>query len=679
LFRPYRQTMENTMTDLLFQPITINRMEVKNRIFMPAMHLNMAGNYAVSDRLVDFYAERARGGVGMITVGYATVDELSGNPGNIGAHKDIYIPGLTRLAMAIKEHGARASVQLNHAGRYNHSMLMGGKQPVAPSPVASRLTRETPHELTVEEIAQIVERFAQAACRVKEAGFDAVEILSGTGYLISEFLSPLTNKRTDQYGGGFENRIRFGLEVTAAVRKVVGDDFPLIVRMNGNEFMKGGSSRQDLQAYAKRLEGAGVDALCVNVGWHEAQVPQIMTEVPRGVFGYLARGIKEQVSIPVIASHRINDPAVARKMIADGSCDMVAIGRALIADPLFPEKAKSGHESDIVHCVACGQGCFDNLFKMTVVECLCNPRAGYERSRALTRADTPLTITVIGGGAAGMCAAVAAAERGHRVTLHESGDHLGGQLLLAGAPPGREEFLELAADMERQLELSGATVVLNSRVDDQFLKDVRPDAVILATGGRPITPSIPGADLPHVVQAWDVLTDNVITGRRVVVIGGAAVGIETSLLLADRGTLSGEALKFLLVHGAESVEELYGLATRGSKNVTVIEMLGELGTNFGKSTRWGMMQDVERYGVKTRVTARVVEITPDCVRIECNGQLEDIPADTVVLAVGTRSHNPLQELVAASGIPFRVTGDALQPAMVFDAVHQGFTAGREIG
>ena len=666
------------MLDPLFQPITINRMEVRNRIFMPAMHMNMAGNYAVSDRLVDFYAERARGGAGMITVGYATVDELSGNPGNIGAHKDIYIPGLTRLATAIRENGARSSVQLNHAGRYNHSMLMGGKQPVAPSAIASRLTRETPHELEIAEIEEIINRFAQAAGRVKESGFDAVEILSGTGYLISEFLSPLTNKRDDSYGGDFEGRIRFGLEVIRAVRSSVGADFPLLVRMNGNEFMKGGSSRQELQEYAVRLAGESVDALCINVGWHEAQVPQIVTEVPRGVFGYLARGIRERVSIPVIASHRINDPDLAREMIADGLCDMVAVGRALIADPYFPEKARSGHEEDIVHCVACAQGCFDNLFKMKAVECLCNPKAGYERSRALDRVEIPLNVAVIGGGAAGMSAAIAAAGRGHRTTLHESNYHLGGQLLLAGAAPGRDEFLELAADLERQLELSGVTVVLNSIVDDQLLKDAKPDAVILATGGVPIKPAIQGVDLPHVVQAWDVLTEKVITGRRVVVIGGGAVGIETALLLAEKGTLSGEALKFLLVHGAEPVEELYGLATRGSKDVTVIEMLGELGKNFGKSTRWGMMQDVERYGVKTRAAARVIGISAEYVRIECEGRIEDISADSVVLAVGTRSHNPLQEMVAVSGIPFRIVGDALQPAMVFDAVHQGFTAGREI-
>ena len=278
-----------------------------------------------------------------------------------------------------------------------------------------------------------------------------------------------------------------------------------------------------------------------------------------------------------------------------------------------------------------------------------------------------------------MSAATAAAARGHRVTLHEAGDHLGGQLLLAGAAPGREDFLELAADMERQVELSGATVVFNSRVDEQFLKECKPDALVIATGGLPIRPQIPGIELPHVVQAWDVLKGDAATGRRVVVIGGGAVGIETALLLAEKGTLSGEALKFLLVHEAESVESLYGLATKGSKDVTVIEMLKELGKNFGKSTRWGMMQDVERYGVKSRAMAKVIEITPDCVRIESGGILEEIPADSVVLAVGTRAYNPLQELAAASGIPFRAAGDAVQPAMVFDAVHQGFAAGREIG
>ena len=667
------------MIDPLFQPIAINAMEVKNRIFMPAMHLNMARNFAVTDRLVDFYAERARGGAGMITVGYATVDELSGNPGNIGAHRDDFIPGLSRLAAAIKENGARASVQLNHAGRYNHSMFLDGKEPVAPSAVPSRLTRETPRELTIDEIREIVDRFGQAARRVREAGFDAVEILSGTGYLISEFLSPVTNRRTDEYGGYFENRIRFGLEIVGAVRAAVGAKFPLLVRLNGNEFMKGGTSREELQEYAARLAAAGVDALCVNVGWHEATVPQIVTEVPRGVFAYLARGIKERVAVPVIASHRINDPVIARELIADDICDMVAIGRALIADPQFPEKAQTGRERDIIHCVACAQGCFDNLFKLKAVECLCNPRAGYERKRVLTRAESPLNIMVVGGGAAGLSAAAAAAESGHRVTLFEKSDRLGGQLHLAGAPPGREEFRLLADDLARQAAIHGVRVQLGCEVDEAVLDAEKPDAVILATGGASIVPSIPGIDLPHVVQAWDVLEGKVHTGRRVAIIGGGAVGVETALFLAEKGTLSGEALKFLLVHGAESPENLNRLAVNGTKKVLLIEMLDEFGKNFGKSTRWGMLQDIELYGVETRAAARALEISPASLKIEVEGVMEEIPADTVVLAVGTRSYNPLQVLMEKKGVPYRVAGDAVKAAMVFDAVHQGFVAGAEIG
>ena len=262
------------MKDLLFEPIRIGNLAVKNRIYMPAMHMNMADNFEVTDVLVDFYAERARGGAGMIVVGYATVDDLSGNPGNIGGHDDAFLPGLTRLARAIQDNGARASVQLNHAGRYNFSFFLNGKDPVAPSPVASKMTRETPRELTQEEIEQIIDAFAEAALRVRKAGYDGVEVLSGTGYLISQFLSEITNQRTDAYGGSFDNRMRFGLEVMKAIKERTGADFPLVVRINGNEFMPGGLGRKDLQVYARRLTEVGVDGICVNVGWHEARVPR---------------------------------------------------------------------------------------------------------------------------------------------------------------------------------------------------------------------------------------------------------------------------------------------------------------------------------------------------------------------------------------------------------------------
>lgn len=666
------------MNDLLFQPIRINQLEIKNRIFMPAMHMNMARNYMVTERLVAFYAERARGGAGMITVGYATVDELSGNPGNIGAHRDDFIPGLAQLATAIRDNGARASVQLNHAGRYNHSILLGGKVPVAPSPIASRLTRETPKEMTLEEIATTIGAFAAAALRVKSAGFDAVEILCGTGYLISEFLSPLTNQRSDEYGGSFEKRMRFGLAVITAVRAAVGANFPLLVRLNGNEFMTGGSTRQELQAFARALEAAGVDAFCVNVGWHEAQVPQIVTAVPRGVFAYLARGIRECVTVPVIASHRINDPDVARALLADGCCDMVAMGRALIADPQLPDKARAHHEREILHCVACGQGCFDNLFKFKAVECLCNPRAGYERERIVKPTATPRKIMVVGGGAAGMSAALAAAEQGHDVTLFEQSHRLGGQLYLAGAPPGREEFSLLAKDLAQQVAREPIRVVLNTTVEAALLAAEKPDKVILATGGKPLTPPIAGTDLPQVVQAWDILAGRVQSGKRVVIIGGGAVGVETALFLAEEGTLNGNALKFLLVHGAETPEFLLHLATHGSKKVTIVELLDDLGKNFGRTTRWGMLQDLKRYGVESWNKSRALEITGSGVRIEKDGVVEEILADTVVLAAGTQPYNPLAEIVTTLGIPFVVVGDARSAAMVFDAVHQGYAAGAEI-
>jgi 2,4-dienoyl-CoA reductase (NADPH2) len=666
------------MNDILFEPIKIGALEVKNRIFMPAMHMSMCHDFVVTDQLIAFYAERARGGAGMITVGYAGVDSLSANPAHIGAHSDEFLPGLTRLATAIKVSGACASVQINHAGRYNYSFFLEGKPPVAPSAVASRLTGEVPRELEHSEIKATIKSFAETASRVKRAGFDAVEVLAGTGYLISEFLSPLTNLRTDEYGGSLENRMRFGIEVVKAVKEATGDDFPLVVRTNGNDFMPDGIGRDDLLRFAVALEAAGADALSINVGWHEASVPQIITKVPRGAFAYLSRAIKEKVSIPVIAGHRINDPETARKLIADNFCDMAAMGRALIADPDLPNKAQSLNEQKIVHCVACAQGCFDHLFVGKHVECLCNPKAGHELEVSSGKCANPLKVLVVGGGAAGMAAAAAAAEKGHAVTLYEKNMRLGGQLFLAGAPPGRQEFTVLAEDLSQQLVDLNVKVVLNQAVDAELLGMEAPDRLVLATGGEPIAPPIPGAALPHVVQAWDVLAKKEKTGKRVVIIGGGAVGVETALMLAEEGTLSGEEIKFLLLNRAEKPEDLHALAIKGSKQVTLVEMIDKLGTNFGKSTRWAMMQDVKRYAVTTRTAAKVLEITESGLRMECDGKVEELEADTVVLAVGTKPQNPLQEVAEELGLTCHVVGDALNPAMVFDAIHQGFAAGSSI-
>lgn len=667
------------MKDPLFQSITINQLEIKNRIYLPAMHLGMADNFMVTDQLVDFYEERAKGGAGMICVGYATVDELSGNTLNIGAHDDAFIPGLTRLARTIQKHGARSAVQLNHAGRYNFSFFTNGKQPVAPSPIASNLTRETPREMTLEEIHETVESFALAAGRVKKAGFDAVEILSGTGYLISEFLSPLTNQRTDEYGGSFENRIRFGMEVMQAVRKAVGKEFPVIVRMNGNDFMPRGQGEEELRRYARALaEDASVDALCINVGWHEARVPQITACVPRGAFAYLTRGIKDVVEIPVIASHRINDPGTAREMIADSICDMVAMARSLIADPLLPRKAQAGKEEEIIHCTACAQGCFDNLFKLKHVECLCNPRAGHERTRTVTAADTRKKVMVIGGGAAGMNAAMTACDRGHEVTIYDRAQRLGGQLYLAAAPPGREEFAQLARDLESQINIRDIRVCLNQIVDAELIKNETPDHIILATGGTPLAPPIPGAEMDHVVQAWDILQGRAFAGKNVVIVGGGAVGVETGLFLGEKGTLSGETLKFLLINNAADPGTLRDLAIKGTKKITIIEMLEKIGKDFGKTTKWGMLQDVDRFGIETKTGTMALEITRTGIKVKTQEKEMEIPADTVVLAVGTRSENSLKAVLDKMDIPHEVVGDAGSIGMAFDAIHQGFKAGMNI-
>jgi 2,4-dienoyl-CoA reductase (NADPH2) len=309
---------------------------------------------------------------------------------------------------------------------------------------------------------------------------------------------------------------------------------------------------------------------------------------------------------------------------------------------------------------------------------MCNPMAGHEADRKIDKTDSSKKVMVVGGGPGGMSAALAAHARGHSVTLYEKSDRLGGQLFLAGAPPGREEFLELAKDMQTQLAVKGVPVVLNTSVDEKLIEKEKPDVVILATGAEPLTPPIPGLDQPNVVQAWDVLLNRVNTGKKIVVIGGGAVGVETAMFLAEKGTLSGDALKFLMLNKAEDMDTLYELATKGTKDVVLIEMVNKIGKDIGRSTRWGMLQDVSRLGITTDVETKALEITENSVKVEREGKTEEIPADTVVIAAGAQSHNPLQEMLESKGIACTVVGDAGQVNTAFDAVHQGFEAGRSI-
>jgi 2,4-dienoyl-CoA reductase (NADPH2) len=655
----------------LFTPSAIGRMEVKNRIVMPAVHLNYSPDGAVNKKILDYFVERARGAAGLIIVGGCAIDEIGPAPMMIRVNHPRYLEGLRTLTSEVKAEGVKIAAQLYQAGRYTHSAFTG-QQAVAPSAVPSRLTRETPHALTLAEIREMVSVYAQAAALVKEAGFDAVEVLASAGYLISQFLSPLTNLRTDEYGGDLENRMRFGLEVVAAIRKEIGPDFPLLVRVAGNDFMPGSNTNVEACIFCRRLEQEGVDAVNVTGGWHETLVPQTTMAVPPGAFVYLARNIKQEVNIPVIACNRINDVLLADKIIADGSADFVGMARGLIADPELPLKAKAGRLRSIRKCIGCNQGCLDSVFSLKPVTCLVNPRVGREGETEIKDASISKKILVIGGGPAGMEAARVAALRGHSVTLWEQQHRLGGQLHLAAAPPGRADFHHLASYLSAQLEELGVEVMLNRHATSEDVPVESFDAVIIATGATCITPDIPGVELKHVVSAWDVLAGNVTAGEKVVVVGGGAVGVETALYLAQQESIDAASLHFLLLQQAEKPETLARLAAKGKKSVTLVEMEGSIGRDIGITTRWTLLADLKRSQVECLAGTAVSEITPQAVIAGCGQEEKRLPADTVVLAVGSAPLNRLFAELKDRGIDVFLLGDAAAPKKAMDAMHAAF-------
>ena len=666
------------MLKLLFTPIKVGSLELKNRIVMPAMHYLASWEGMVLPHHVDYFAERARGGAALIIIGGCTIDETSGAVNMLSAKDDKFIPGLAGLAKEVHAHGAKIAAQLYHAGRYSHSMFMGGKQSVSSSPIRSRFTGETPRELSIPEIKQVQRNYALAAARIQRAGFDAVEVIASAGYLISQFLSPLVNRRRDEYGGDFENRMRFGLEVIAEVRREVGSDFPIIVRVAGNEFMDGGLANEEARLFSRGIEKAGANMINVTGGWHETRVPQITMGLPRGGFVYLAQGIKQAVSIPVMACNRISDPILADRILRDGQADLIGFARGLIADPELPNKAREGRFDEINYCIACNQGCFDPIFEGKPQTCLVNARAGAERKRAIEPVSSRKKVMVIGGGPAGMEAARVAALRGHEVCLYEKNECLGGQLPLAAAPAGREEFLTFVRYLESQMKKLNVTVHMGTEATPLQVDREKPEVVIVATGAEPAIPGIKGADRPNVVLAWDVLSGKADTGKEVVIIGGGAVGLETALLLARKGTIDADTLYFLTINQAEKPETIQGLLCRGLKKVTVLEMLKRAGQDIGRSTRWAILQDLSRLGVRTLSKALAKEITERGVVIEREGRQELIPGDTVVLATGAKPVNSLYDQIKSRVREIHVIGDAKNPRKALEAVAEGFEAGRMI-
>lgn len=663
----------------LFTPIKINKLEIRNRIAMPAFGLLFCGpDRHPSERLRNFYEARSRGGCGLIIVGGVGIDLVGSGVITPSIESDEFITDWEIFADAIHRHGGKLFLQLFHAGRYQHSFLAKGMQAVSASAVTSRYTKEQPRALSKDEIVEVEEKFAAAAARCKKAGVDGVEIIASAGYLICQFLSPLTNQRDDEYGGSYENRTRFGLEVIAKVRAAVGRDYPVTMRLSGNEFMPGGNDSQEIIKIAQTFEAAGVDAFNITGGWHETKVPQLPAVVPRSAYTYLAAGIRRAVKVPVYASNRIVEPRQAEEVLRDESADLVCVGRAQIADPEWAKKAEQGKEDDIRPCVDCLQGCMDRLFSGKPVECLCNPMAGYEAERKINRVKKPKVVAVIGAGPAGLEATVTAAKRGHQVTLFDHADDIGGQLALVAAPPGREEFGRLIDYYRHQVKSHGITLKLGKEVTAQAIRRIRPNAIILATGSRQSRPPIPGIELPHVVPAWDALLDRADLGREVVVLGGGAVGIETAIAIADRGTISGETLKFLLKHRAESPETLFQLCTRGNRKVTILEMLPKIGGDIGHTNRWVFLKELELLGVGVVTGATVKQVTPEAVVYEQEGQQKAIAANTVIMALGARPNNEIEAELKSGGFQYVMIGDVKQPRKIIDAVHEGFLAASEI-
>ncbi len=642
--------------EFLFTPLTIKGITIRNRIVMPPMNTNFAEtDGSVSKQFERYYVERGKGKVGLIIVSSAYIDPAAKKrSGALLLHDDRFIPRLKEFTSAIHATGAKVIQQINHNGR----LLTSSKElktavtsgAVGPSAIPHLVTGEIPRVLTVEEIRELVEKYGEAARRAKEAGYDGVEIHGTHGYLINQFFSLYSNRRTDEYGGTLENRMRFPLQIYRRVRELTGNDFLISYRLNAREFAPIETPLEDVIALSQHLEAGGVDLLHISVGSSETPVMLLKFippgSVSPGCYADLAASIKEKVKVPVIAVGRINTPEVAERILREGKADLVATGRALIADPHWLEKALSGETGRIRRCIACNQGCMEQLVQEKKITCLYNPEVGHEGE--LSPALKKKRVWVIGGGPGGMEAAMIAALRGHDVELFEKDAELGGQAVLAAIPPGKQEFSGVRDFLTGELERLKVRTRLNEEMTNEKAVEGNADVLIVATGALPLLPKIPGIKNKNVVTAWEVLRGEEV-GEKVIVAGGGMVGVETALLLSKKG-----------------------------KKVTLIEMLEDIAQDAGPLNRARLREELAGTDIEVSCKTRLTKIGRKGVTVQGATMEGEIPATTVVLALGAKSQNSLLQKRERNIPEIYFIGDCVSPRKMIEAIHEAYNIASKI-
>lgn len=653
----------NSKYPKLFEPLDLGFTTLKNRVLMGSMHTGLEEMKGGYDKMAAFYGERAKGGVGLIVTGGIAPNTA----GWVGPFSSKLTNKRTAdkhkvVTKAVHDNGGKICLQILHTGRYGYHPFA-----VAPSALKAPISPFKPWALSKRGIEKTIRDYARCARLAKEAGYDGVEVMGSEGYLINQFIATKTNKRTDEWGGSYENRIKFPLEIIKRIRKEVGTDFIIIFRLSMLDLVPGGSSWEEVVMLAKELEKAGVNIINTGIGWHEARIPTIATMVPRAAFSWVTKKMMGEVSIPLVTTNRINDPKVGEEVLADGCADMISMARPFLADPELMNKAEQGREDEINTCIGCNQACLDHIFKRKTASCLVNPRACHETELNYVKTSQPKKIAVVGAGPAGLTVSTIAAERGHQVTLFDAANEIGGQFNIAKQIPGKEEFYETLRYFKKQIELHGVDVKLGKKIGVEDLQGF--DEVVIATGITPRTPKIDGIESPKVLSYIDVLRDKKPVGKKVAIIGAGGIGFDTAEYLTHEGkSPSLDVQKFLKEWGIDPTNEvrsgIEGIDAHPEPSPREVYLLQrkdtKVGAGLGKTTGWIHRVSLKNKKVKMINSVQYDKIDDKGLHVTIKGEPQILEVDNVVICAGQISKNELYQPLLDKGVSTHLIGGAFQ-------------------